>query len=165
MCNARKHNFLCFLLRGKLQCWLQMLVSNFNPGQTQFLCSWSNVQTTTPFAVYYDKIGSHLRERVTNSAQIHSLTRKTEHLHINDIQLRFLHFNQHSLTFWDIRMCHSAHKRERLYTFIKANIQVIYTILKVCRDIRQPLKCKHYSLTFLFHCLQFNSIPGRPYDG
>ena len=44
--------FLCFLLRGKLQCWLHMLVSNFNPGQTQILWSWSNVQTTTPFAVY-----------------------------------------------------------------------------------------------------------------
>ena len=117
-----------------------MLASNFHPGQTQFLWSWSNVQTNTPFAVHFEKMGSHLRERVTNSAQIHSLRRKNEHLHINQIQLRFSHFNQHSLTFWGIRTCHSAHKREK-YTFIKANIQVVNTILKVYRDMRQTLKC------------------------
>ena len=46
-------------------------------------------------------------------------------------------------------------------TFITANIKVINTILKVNRDNKQILKCKHYSLTFLWHCLQFNSIPGQ----
>ena len=58
-------------------------------------------------------------------------------------------------------MCHSAYKREK-YAVINANVQVINTILKVNRDNRQTLKCKHYSLTFLSHYLQFNSIPGRP---
>ena len=58
-------------------------------------------------------------------------------------------------------MCHSAYKREK-YAVINTNIKVINTILKVNRDNRQTLKCKHYSLTFLSHYLQFNSIPGRP---
>ena len=31
--------------------------------------------TITPFAVHYEKIHIHLRETVTNSAKIHSLTR------------------------------------------------------------------------------------------
>ena len=46
------------------------------------------------------KIRSLLRETATNSAKIHSLARKYEHLRINQIQLRFLHFNQHSITLW-----------------------------------------------------------------
>ena len=53
---------------------------------------------STPFAVHYEKIRSHLRETAINSAKIHSLARKYEHLRINQIQLRFLHFNQHSIT-------------------------------------------------------------------
>ena len=97
----------------------------------------------------------------TNSAKIHSLARKYEHLGINQIQLRFLHFNQHSITLLGIHMGHWAYKREK-YTFINANIKVINTILKVNRDNWHTLKCKHYSLTFLWHCLQFNSIPGQP---
>ena len=43
----------------------------------------------TPFAVHYEKIRSFLRETATNSAKIHSLARKYEHLRINEIQLRF----------------------------------------------------------------------------
>ena len=73
--------------------------------------------STTPFAVHYEKIRNHLRETATNSAKIHSLARKYEHLRLNQIQLRFLHFNQHSITLLGIHMRHSAHKREK-YTFI-----------------------------------------------
>ena len=61
---------------------------------------------TTPFAVHYEKIRNHLRETATNSAKIHSLARKYEHLRINQIQLRFLHFNQHSVTLLGIHMRH-----------------------------------------------------------
>ena len=87
----------------------------------------------TPFAVHYEKIRNHLREKATNSAKMHSLARKYEHLRINQIQLRFLHFNQHSITLLGIHMRHSAYKREK-YTFINANIKAINTILKVNRD-------------------------------
>ena len=87
----------------------------------------------TPFAVHYEKIRNHLRETATNIAKIHSLARKYEHLGINQIQLRFLHFNQHSITLLGIYMRHWAYKREK-YTFINANIKVINTILKVNRD-------------------------------
>ena len=83
----------------------------------------------TPFAAHYVKIRNHLRETATNSAKIHSLARKYEHLRINQIQLRFLHFNQ----LLGIHMRHWACKREK-YTFINANIKVINTILKVNRD-------------------------------
>ena len=86
----------------------------------------------TPFAVHYKKIRNHLLETAINSAKIHSLARKYEHLPINQIQLRFLHFNQHSITLLGIHMRHWAYKREK-YTFIKANIKVINTILKVSR--------------------------------
>ena len=41
---------------------------------------------TTPFAVHYEKIRNHLRKTATNSAKIHSLARKSEHLRINQIQ-------------------------------------------------------------------------------
>ena len=98
---------------------------------------------------------SHLRETATNRVKINSLARKYEHLRINQIQLRFLHFNQHSITLLGIHMGHSAYKREKC-TFIIANIQVINTILKVNGDSRQTLKCKQYSITFLWHHLQFN---------
>ena len=94
------------------------------------------------------EIRNHLRQTATNSARIHSLARKYEHLRINQIQLRFLHFNQHSITLLGIHMGHWAYKREK-YTFINANIKVINTILKVNRDNWHTLKCKHYSLTFL----------------
>ena len=82
---------------------------------------------STPFAVHYEKIRSLLRETATNSAKIHSLTWKYEHLRINQIQLQFLHFNQHSTTLLGIHMRHWAYKREK-YTFIKANIKVINTM-------------------------------------
>ena len=88
---------------------------------------------TTPFAVHYEKIRNHLREMATNSAEIHSLARKYEHLHINQIQLRFLHFNHHSITLLGIHMRNWAYKREK-YTFINVNIKVINTTLKVNRD-------------------------------
>ena len=111
----------------------------------------------TSFAVHYKKISNHLRETATNCAKIHSFARKNEHLRINQIQLRFLHFNQHSITLLGIHTRHWAHRSEK-YTFINAKIKVINTILKVNRDNWHTLKCKHYSLTFLWHCLQFNSI-------
>ena len=41
---------------------------------------------STSFAVHYEKIRIHLRETATNSAKIHSLARKSEHLRINQIQ-------------------------------------------------------------------------------
>ena len=66
----------------------------------------SSTAVNTPFAVHYEKIRNHLRETAINSAKIHSLARKYEHLRINQIQLRFLHFNQHSITLLGIHMCH-----------------------------------------------------------
>ena len=87
----------------------------------------------TPFAVHYEKKRNHLRETATNSAKIHSSARKYEHLRINFIQLRFLHFNQHTITLLGIHMGHRAYKREK-HTFINANIKVINTILKVNMD-------------------------------
>ena len=114
----------------------------------------------TPFAVHYEEIRNHLRETATNSAKIHSLAPKSEHLRVNQIQLRFLHFNQHSITFLGIHLRHSTYKREK-YTFINTNIQIINIILKIIRENRQTFKCKRYSLTFLWHSLQFNSIPGQ----
>ena len=83
----------------------------------------------TPFAVHYEKIPNHLRETATNSAQIHSLARKYNHLRINQIQLRSLHLKQHSITLLGIHMCHWAYKREK-YTFINANNKVINTSWK-----------------------------------
>ena len=126
-------------------------------GSLGILGSSSSSSSSTPFAVHYEKIRNHFREMATNSAKIHSLARKYEHLRINQIQLRFLHFNQ----LLGIHVRHWACKREK-YTFINANIKVINIILKVHRDNLHTLKCKHYSLTFLWHCLQFNSIPGKP---
>ena len=46
----------------------------------------------TPFAVHYEKICNHLREKATNSAKIHSLARKYEHLHINQILITIFAF-------------------------------------------------------------------------
>ena len=40
----------------------------------------------TPFAVHNEKICHHLHETATNSAKIHSLAQKKEHLCINQIQ-------------------------------------------------------------------------------
>ena len=68
----------------------------------------------TPFAVHYEEIRNHLRETATDRAKIHSLTRKSEHLRVNQIQLRFLHFNQHSITFLGIHLRHWAYKRENI---------------------------------------------------
>ena len=68
----------------------------------------------TPFAVHYQEIRNHLRETATDRAKIHSLTRKSEHLRVNQIQLRFLHFNQHSITFLGIHLRHWAYKRENI---------------------------------------------------
>ena len=74
-------------------------------------------QNITPFGVHYKKICNHLCETATNSAKIHSLARKYKHLCINQIQLRFLHFYQHSITLLVIQMCHSAYKRDRKIYF------------------------------------------------
>ena len=71
-------------------------------------------QTITPFAVHYQKINNHLNETATNSAKIHSLAGKYEHLRIDQIQLRFLHFNQHSITL-GIHLHHSTYKRRKIY--------------------------------------------------
>ena len=46
----------------------------------------NNNNNNTPFAVHYEKIRNHWRETATNSAKIHSLARKYEHLRINQIQ-------------------------------------------------------------------------------
>ena len=103
------------------------------PRPWAYACAYVDPIFTTPFAVHYEKIRSLLRETATNSAKIHSLARKYEHLRINQIQLRFLHFNQHSITLLGIHMRHWAYKREK-YTFINTKIKVINTILKVNRD-------------------------------
>ena len=112
-----------------------MLARSLGVLQAEVILDLSEVfsQATTPFAVHYEKIRNHLRETATNSAKIHSLARKYEHLRINQIQLRFLHFNQHSITLLGIHMRHWAYKREK-YTFINANIKVMNTIYKVNRD-------------------------------
>ena len=75
----------------------------------------------------------YVKRRPIVQRYIRSLARKYEPLRINQIQLRFLHFNQHSITLLGIHMGHWAYKREK-YTFINANIKVINTILKVNRD-------------------------------
>ena len=93
----------------------------------------------TPFAVHYEKIRIHLRETATNSTKIHSLARKSEHLRINQIQLQFLHFNQHSITFLGIHFRHLTYKREK-HTFINANIRVINIILKSLGTIDKHLR-------------------------
>ena len=101
----------------------------------------------------------HLRKTATNSAKLRPIAQKYEHLRVNQIQLRFFHFNQHSIILLGIQ--HWAYKREK-YTFIHVNIKVVNTILKVNRDNWHTFKCKHCSLKFLWNCLQFNSIPGQP---
>ena len=136
------HLFLVFKVRGNGKAH-KLVPMNFANNQRRFAST-----SFTPFAVHYEKIRIHLRETATNSAKIHSIARKSEHLRINQIQQRFLHFNQLSITFLGIDLCHSAYKREK-YTFINANIRVINIILKIIRDNRQTFKCKRYSLTFL----------------
>ena len=106
------------------------MVTKKKEKKQSFLASHYN----TPFAVHYEKIRNHLRETTTNSAKIHSLAQKYEHSRINQIQLRFLHFNQHSMAFGHM-ICVIQHTKEKLkYTFINANIKVITTILKVNND-------------------------------
>ena len=114
---------------------------------------------TTPFAVHYEKIRNHLRETETSSAKIHSLAHTREHLRINQVQLRFLRFNQHSVTLLGIHMRHLAYKREK-YTFINANIKVTnmhYLESQQGHHNRQTLKCKHYSLTDFYDTV-YNSV-------
>ena len=41
---------------------------------------------TTPFAVHYEKMRIHLREKANNCVQIHSLTAKNDYLRVNQIQ-------------------------------------------------------------------------------
>ena len=86
----------------------------------------------------YKKIRIYLCKTATNSAKIHSSARKSEHLRINQIQERFLHFNQQMFNYIFGHSFHSTYKREK-YTFINANIRVINIILKIIRDNRQTL--------------------------
>ena len=67
--------------------YFRWITSNF------LKCKWHRT-ANTPFAVHCEKIRNHLRETATSS-----LARKYEHLRIYmyQIQLRFLHFNQHSI--------------------------------------------------------------------
>lgn len=64
----------------------------------------------------------------TNNEKVHSyvIAKNPEHFRINQIQLQYLHLNQHSITLLGINMHHSAYKRKK-YTFINANIQVQVT--------------------------------------
>ena len=138
----RHHRKFDFIISFFVRC-----LHGYKNGYLHFLFT-SIVILSTLFALHYEKIRNHLRETATNSAQIHSLARKYNHLRINQIQLRSLHLKQHSITLLGIHMCHWAYKREK-YTFINANNKVINTILKVNKDICYTLKCKHHSLTFL----------------
>ena len=45
-----------------------------------------------------------MSETATSGGKIHSLPPKYEHLRINQIELRFLHFNQHLITLLGIHM-------------------------------------------------------------
>ena len=86
-----------------------------------------------------------MRETATNSAKIHSLAQKYEHLRINHIQLRFLHFNQHSVTLLGTYMRHLAYKTEK-DTF--ANIKVIghgFVYHKAHKLIVQPIVAEEHS--------------------
>ena len=69
----------------------------------------------TPFAVRYKKIRNHLRQTATNNEKVHSyvIAKNPEHFRINQIQLQYLHLNQHSITLLGINMHHSAYKRKK----------------------------------------------------
>lgn len=41
---------------------------------------------TTPFAVHYEKMRIHLREKANNYVKIHLLTAKDDYLRVNQIQ-------------------------------------------------------------------------------
>ena len=60
------------------------------PSQSFLFLLWASrrlfCHNNTPFAVHYEEIRNHLRKTATNSAKIHSLARKSEHLRINQIQ-------------------------------------------------------------------------------
>ena len=77
----------CFIHRLWKNVYFRWITSNF------LKCKWHRT-ANTPFAVHCEKIRNHLRETATSS-----LARKYEHLRIYmyQIQLRFLHFNQHSI--------------------------------------------------------------------
>ena len=72
----------------------------------------------TPFAVYYEKIRNHLGETATNGGKIHSFARKNGRLRLNQIQLGFLHFHQHSITFWGVQICVIRHTKEKNIFFL-----------------------------------------------
>ena len=107
-------------------------------------------------SVHYKEIRNHLGEMETNSAKIHWLARKYEHLRKNQIQLRFLHFNQHSVTLLGIHMRHWAYKREK-YTFINANIKVINNLRMDKTNIIALVQSIECSLHF-YDCYRFSSI-------
>ena len=75
--------------------------------------------------------------------KIHSLARKNEHLRINQIQLRFLHFNQHSITLLGIHMRHS--------------------LRKVSTSLHQPpkLPCRNLAITELCRCYRSTLVRGE----
>ena len=64
---------------------IAVIYSLINKFSILFKLTLSNVRMllNTPFAVHYEKIRNHLPETTTNSAKIHSLTQKYEHLRIN----------------------------------------------------------------------------------
>ena len=93
---SRQHSTALKRFHGAPPCFIHRLWKNvyFRWITSNFLkCKWHRT-ANTPFAVHCEKIRNHLRETATSS-----LARKYEHLRIYmyQIQLRFLHFNQHSI--------------------------------------------------------------------
>ena len=108
--------------------------------------------TNTPFAVHYEKMRIHLRETATNSAEIHSLAWKYEHLRINQIQLPFLHFNHHSVThlIWAF-ICVSRHTKEKKILSLTQTSKSLTPSWKSIRTIDKHLSAntiyKHFYVT------------------
>ena len=67
-------------------CWFIFIFYKERRQTTSLSLKTSVNSFNTPFAVHYEKIRHHLCETATNSAKIHSLARKSEHLCINQIQ-------------------------------------------------------------------------------
>ena len=95
---------------------------NFKIGKEQFL-------STTPFAVHYEKLCTHLREKANYCLKLHLSATK------NDPE-RFLYLNQHSIAIYGILVRQMLYKREK-YTFISDDLQVINAILNANGDNTQ----------------------------
>ena len=70
------------------------------------------VFSTTPFVVPSEKIRIHLRGKTNYCVKLHSLATKND-----QVQERFLHFNQHSITILDILMRQSSYQRKNILSF------------------------------------------------